>query len=258
MTKKDQTISKAFSLLRDGKASEGAELLYLNCYAQMYGIAFSILKNEDKSRDAVHNVISKLLSLKADRLPVANESGWLYVVVKNEAVDLIKSESRLLSLDESFAFDIEHEDDEIKSLVDMDAYEKMISRLDTERQEIVTLKVLGGFTHREIAEILGKPIGTVQWLYATAIAKLRKSVIALFIISIISSFGVIRRLINTDRPGGGTVEKPGDIPDGGMPPTDVPIDYLAIILGIIATLCIVALISLIFGKLRTKKSKKKK
>ena len=30
------------------------------------------------------------------------------------------------------------------------------------------------YTHREIAEILGKPLGTITWTYNKAIKKLRK------------------------------------------------------------------------------------
>ena len=45
--------------------------------------------------------------------------------------------------------------------------------LDGISREIVTLKVLGGFTHREIAESLHLPAGTVRWKYHAAVHSLR-------------------------------------------------------------------------------------
>lgn len=44
---------------------------------------------------------------------------------------------------------------------------------DGERQ-IVILHVVSGFKHREIAQMLDKPLGTVLWAYNNALAKLKK------------------------------------------------------------------------------------
>ena len=171
--KKDKIINKVFSLLREGKVNDGVELLYRNYFGKMYGIAFSILKNQNDSQDAVHNVIAKLFSLKVESLPNINEIGWLYTVIENESLNLLKNNSKALRLYDDMVFDEAYEDEKIKDMIDMDDFQKMISGLDRDRQAVITLKVLSGFTHREIAEILGKPIGTVQWLYATSISRLK-------------------------------------------------------------------------------------
>ncbi len=55
----------------------------------------------------------------------------------------------------------------------MDEFHSIIKGLDEKRREIVTLKILGGYTHKEIAQMTGKPQGTVRWLYNTAIKKLK-------------------------------------------------------------------------------------
>lgn len=242
MTEQEQTVSKVFSLIREGNCRDGTELLYKRYYKQMYSMAFAVLKNEQDSRDAVHNVIAKLLSINTQSLPDSNELGWLYTVVKNEAVDLRKRNSATLPLDDSFIPSDDFEDEGINSLIDMDAYQKKISHLDTERQEIVTLKVIGGFTHREISEIIGKPVGTIQWLYATAIAKLRKSVPMLLITAILTSAASIRQLLSLVDTGNGDY-----IPDTGLPSQGVYTDCLVILLGIASALCIAALIY-IFAK----------
>ena len=229
--KKEKIIDKAFKLMREGKANDGVELLYKNYFGKMYGIAFSILKNENDSRDAVHNVIAKLISLNTENLPHTNELGWLYTVVKNESLDLLKSNSRVLPLYEHMKINEAYEDEQIKAVMDLDTFQKMIANLDKDRQAVLTLKVLSGFTHREIAEILGKPIGTVQWLYATSISSLKATMSILIIASVISSVEMLRRL-------GSYVNDSVNIPNTGGGYYETTFDELIVVFGIIAVLCI--------------------
>lgn len=268
----NQDIYIAFSLLREGRTNDGVELLYRKCYAQMYGMAFSVLKDENDSRDALHNVIAKLLSTSTEKLPHINELGWLYTVIKNESLDFLKSKTRIV-LDDEFLSDFMYEDEAISSMINNDVYHRMISSLDKERQAVVTLKVLGGFTHREIAEILGKPMGTVQWLYATAILKLKATIPILSTISLLTSAETVRRIIKymnaladgpTDIPGEGLPPidniPPDDIPNMSPPMDDIggvdayiPFDYWICIFGVIALLSILTLILVCFRNYKRKK-----
>lgn len=237
MTKKEHIILDAFAFLREGNNRAGVEMLYRQYYTPMYGIAFSVLKNENDSRDAIHNVVEKLLSINASSLPKANEAGWLYTVVKNESIDLLKKKSDILPIDESYIVSHEFEANEIDALIDMDSYQKMIKNLDPRRQEIVTLKVLGGFTHNEISKILNIPIGTVQWLYATAMAKLKKSIVALLIASMLAFTESVRRLIIFTNPPTGNAPETGLIPNNSF-------DFLIVVFFALGVLGIIKLITL--------------
>ena len=46
--------------------------------------------------------------------------------------------------------------------------------LNGDEAQIVKLHVVAGLKHREIAEITGKPLGTVLWTYNNSLNKLRK------------------------------------------------------------------------------------
>ena len=48
--------------------------------------------------------------------------------------------------------------------------------LDESEREIVNMKILADMTFKDIAAVLGKPLGTVTWKYRNAISKLRKYV----------------------------------------------------------------------------------
>jgi RNA polymerase sigma-70 factor (ECF subfamily) len=52
--------------------------------------------------------------------------------------------------------------------------QEIIETLKPDEREIVILHVVGDLKHREIAAIVGKPLGTVTWIYNQAISKLKK------------------------------------------------------------------------------------
>ena len=54
------------------------------------------------------------------------------------------------------------------------AYIELISTLDSREQEVVTLKIVGGLTHREIAKVLGLTEHAAKKRYERAIQKLRE------------------------------------------------------------------------------------
>lgn len=56
---------------------------------------------------------------------------------------------------------------------DRSAFEALEKALDAAEREIVILHVLWGYKHREIAERLKMPLGTVTSKYKTSLAKLK-------------------------------------------------------------------------------------
>lgn len=188
------TIAQIFDLLRDGKTEEGVTLLYNVYYNKLFGIAFTFVKNEDASQDIVHNVIYKLLTLDIEKFPHTNELSWLYTVVKNQSYDYLRKNRNDVDFD-NIAFLIK-EDKDINDFVDMEKYYTMLKGLNDSQKTVVTLKVLGGYTHKEIAQMIGKPIGTVQWLYNMSIKKLKITLSTLFIGIIVSFTGIAASLMS--------------------------------------------------------------
>ena len=80
---------------------------------------------------------------------------------------------------------------QLEMLEDMETVQSMLSSLDQKRQNVVTLKVLGGLSHKEIAQLLAMPVGTVQWLYNTSIKSLRRTLTALASVAIVSAGGLM-------------------------------------------------------------------
>ena len=175
--------------------------LYKGYSKVIFGIALSLLKNEENCNDIVQLVMSKLFTMPKESFPTSHELTWLYTVTKNEALQFLRKEKLHIPLDD--VLDMSSGIDDFSHVVDMDKYRDMIKSLDEKSQAIVTLKVIAGFSHKEIGKLLHTPIGTVQWKYNMAVNKLRIT-LANFVIFIASSlFGYAYIRIRESMYGGG-------------------------------------------------------
>lgn len=109
----------------------------------------------------------------------------------------MRKQENSISLDELYY--INSEDEELNKLIDIDSYNRLISRLNKKEQEILSLKVLANLSFKEIAQILNEPISTIQWRYYKSVhtLKILLSNLSMFIVTI-TSF-VIYKKINTKK-----------------------------------------------------------
>lgn len=163
------------------------EKIYNQYNKLVYGVAFSILKNKQDSEDIVQNVFTKLHTMDKSKLPSSNESTWLYSVTKNETLNFLQKQNNDINLE--IVYEIEDKNNEINEIIDQDTYNRLISKLEDEEREIISLKILGNFSFDEIGKLLNKPTGTVKWKYYKSIhtLKILLSNLGMFIISFISS-----------------------------------------------------------------------
>lgn len=163
------------------------EKLYNQYNKLVYGIAFSILKNNQDSEDIVQNVFTKLYTMDKSKLPNNNEATWIYSVTKNETLNFLQKKHSDISLEN--VYDIEDTDNEINEIIDKDTYNRLISKLDDKEKEIISLKILANFSFDEIGTLLNKPTGTIKWKYYKSIHTLKILLgnLGMFFVSFISS-----------------------------------------------------------------------
>lgn len=209
-------ISEMLDLIKN-KEEQGFSAFYDEWYNMMYSVAFSVLGNREASEDSIQRVAKKLYLLDAEKFPISGHYSWLYRVVKNESLNNTEKEGEDIA-----ELKIGYHDKDIEKFVNMDSYYSMIVGLSEKQKEIVTLKVIGGLTHKEIAQMLGKKVGTVQWTYNVAVHKLRISLSALASLVAVYFGSVVSRIIfikgSSTAPGATTV--PGAT--GAPPPTMAP------------------------------------
>lgn len=148
--------------------------LYENYYNLIYGIVFSIIKNKADSEDVTHEIFTKIYKLDVNKLPADHEASWLFTVSKNECLLFFRKSKPNISIDE--IYELPNVSNEIDNVVDREYYNRLMSGLKEDEKMIVSLKVLSNFTFKKISQVMGIPIGTVQWKYYNAINSLKISI----------------------------------------------------------------------------------
>lgn len=173
--------------LLNGVANKNEEKfngLYTEYKGIVYGIAFSMVKNKENAEDVAQVVMAKIWDMKPENLPTSHAATWLYTLTKNETLNFIRKQKKTVSLEDIYY--IGEEDASLDSLMEKETYNKILSRLEPQEQEIVSLKVVSGLSFREIANLLEMPIGTVQWKYYKSIhtLKLLLGNLSMFIVTV--------------------------------------------------------------------------
>lgn len=155
-------------------------------------ITYSILKNKNDAEDVMQLVFEKIYLMNKEKLPTKNEASWLYSVTRNETLNYLKSNKNNINLYD--LYEIEDNNNELDKVIEREKYNKLISKLNDDEKEIVSLKIISNCSFEEIGKVLNMPTGTVKWRYYKAVntLKLLLSNFTMFIISFISSIFAIK------------------------------------------------------------------
>lgn len=246
---KNDDLKEIFERIKE-KRNESFQELFDEYFRTIYGIAFTVSQNEEISHDAVQNVMLKLFTLPEDKFPTQNELSWLYTVTKNETLSLLRHEKRAENIEE---IEVPATKTEIDDFVDMQSYYATIKGLTEKQKEIVTLKVLGDMTHRQIAELLQMKTGTVQWLYKTAIDKLRIKILASGAFSLVFASVFSWRLWNFMNMRNAEGDNMGVYIESIPEPAPLPMDISLVISGILLAVSVVVFFCLLVKKIKKSK-----
>ena len=128
----------------------------------LYRFALSILKSEEAAEDVLQEVFLRLLSGKYYPEP-GKERAYLYRCVRNLSYDEQRRRKRHL--------------EEVTEPADKEnqyAYLNLIAPLSEKEQQIVTLKIVGNLTNREIGKVMGITEQAAKKRFQRAIEKLRE------------------------------------------------------------------------------------
>lgn len=147
------------------------DMVYYETKNVVYYTILSIIKDKSLSEDIMQETYLKALEKIHTFKPKYSFSSWIVMIARNQAINVYNKRKRELSFDpnvDEYIFGREESVSEKQLII-----KEMMNFLDKEHREILIMKVIGNMKHREIAEVLGKPIGTVTWMYNEAINKLK-------------------------------------------------------------------------------------
>ncbi len=148
------------------------EVIYNETRRGLFAFILSICRNYHTAEDMMQTAYIRLRTTIASYKTGSSAYAWLYTIAKNVTLNEIKRQKRetltdMENPDAAFgSYRMNEEGSPVTAVMN-----RVLG--ETERQ-IVTLHVVAGFKHREIAEILDKPLGTVLWTYNNALAKMKR------------------------------------------------------------------------------------
>lgn len=148
------------------------EKLYVKTSKGVFAFIYTYLQDYHETEDATQTVYLKIKKGISSYSPGTNGRAWIFQIAKNHALNLIKARKQSVDIDD-VAHTLFSSDEDF---FDHSSVMQVMSHcLTEEEQQIVTLHVLWGYKHREIANILNCPTGTVTSKYKRALQKLKNN-----------------------------------------------------------------------------------
>jgi len=167
-------LEKAIVRLQKGE-SNSLGIIYDLTSKGVFSFVLTILRDYQLAEDVMQQTYIKIYENIKSYKKDTSARNWILTIAKNTALTLIRKRHREISVD----FSHDTIQDGIYCL-DKDFDTPLISLankiLTEDELKIVLLFAIGEYKHREIAEMLNLPLGTVTWKYNNALKKLRGAV----------------------------------------------------------------------------------
>jgi RNA polymerase sigma-70 factor (ECF subfamily) len=168
-------------IARVGRRDEAAiEALYGRYGGPCFGLARRILDDPQLAEDVVQQVFLALWNGSGYDPGRGSISTWLMSVTHHKAVDALRREStrRKRLAGEQALLELQAAgpgpEDEAWLRLRADLTRDALRNLPAEQREVLLLAYYGGYTHREIAELTGLPLGTVKSRTLAGMRRLRE------------------------------------------------------------------------------------
>lgn len=183
----DEEFQTAIYALANGDKN-ALRLIYEAYVRFIYAVVYDVVGRREDAEDITSEFFIKLVRVADSFRPGSPHRAWMVQIARNMAIDnLRKSRREVLEYeaDETqtdgntysvieCAGAAEHAQEVEKKAVLAEDMRHAMQVLKPKEKEIVDMKLLGQLTFQEIADAMGRPLGTVTWLYNQGIMKLRR------------------------------------------------------------------------------------
>lgn len=145
----------------------------------VYGMVLRVLRDPSQSEEVAQEVLVEVWR-QATRFDSSKGSvkGWVLTMAHRRAVDRVRSAQAATNREIKVGYaSIEREFDEVSEAVELRMESQQVRRalgvLTNLQREAVRLAYYGGYTHREVSELLEVPLGTVKTRLRDGLIRLR-------------------------------------------------------------------------------------
>ena len=172
----DKEFQQNLQLIQE-KDTAGLRNIYQEYITLIYHTVLNIIKNKEDAEDITSEFFIKLANVSDKYISGNGHRTWLITIARNLTIDYIRKNKREIPAEEIYedvTLTVMPSSTPEESYLTKQSFKELIHKLNAKEQELITLKILGELTFKEIAAILNEPMGTITWRYQNAINKLRR------------------------------------------------------------------------------------
>lgn len=158
---------------------EAFERLFDSVAGQVFGVARRVLRDPAQSEEVAQEVLIEVwrtaTRFDADR---GSASTWILTMAHRRAIDRVRSAQAATDRDERLAHrdhraPYDEVEEQVGARLEHEQVRRCLSSLTPLQRESVTLAYYGGYTYREVSELLRVPLGTVKTRLRDGLIRMR-------------------------------------------------------------------------------------
>ena len=168
--------SRLIALLREGDPLS-FEILFQKYYVRFYNFVFNLTKNSQAAEDIIQNVFMKIWINRASLRPDQSIHNYIYVLSKREMLNHIRDRKAYVQVERLVMAEQPSEEvtDQSMALKELDGrIRRFIADMPEQRRKVFLLSRYRGLTNKEIAEMMGLSVRTVDRHINLALTSLKK------------------------------------------------------------------------------------
>ena len=152
----------------------GLKEIYEAYISYIYAVIRGVVKNKENAEDLTAEFFIKLWNMADQYKAGSGHKTWMTVIARNMAIDFMRKAGReqlTEEVPEASAADTAAgiADSMENEVVGRMNFRETVEKLPETERQIMTMKLAGQMTFKEIAEVLGIPMGTVTWKYQNSL-----------------------------------------------------------------------------------------
>ncbi len=175
---KDHNYKNEAELIRCFQRGDSAafDLIFSKYRRQLVAYVSGLIMDRAAAEDIAQSCFIELARNIGKIDPKKGVSGWLYRVARNKSIDDLRKRDRETVTDQAGNAEVIWKDPafEADQSERFERLRKALARLPAEDRDILSLRFFGDLKFREIASVVGKPLGTVLWRSRKALEKMRQ------------------------------------------------------------------------------------
>lgn len=172
---RDDKAEALIEQMSEGDVSAMGELYEL-IGNDVFAYALSKTANKEDAEDIAQDTFVQVWKNARQYNPMGKPLAWIFTIEINLIRRQFNKNKKIIQLDESIEIQSDAGAFE-ESMIDNVFLRQILTVLKEDEREVISLHIVSGLKHREIAKLLGKPLSTVLSKYNRAIKKLQNYVI---------------------------------------------------------------------------------